>query len=528
VDAIALTGRGYARFLAAGAFFLRKYRDVVNDLNVYPVPDGDTGTNMYLTARSAAIAAYGSRAGALSDVASAAAAGALMGARGNSGVILSQMLRGFAHHVRHRNEIDTFTVATGMREAALAARQALLKPTEGTILSVADAASDAAYRLALHEPDLLRLLHGVLNAANEALEATPQQLPALAQAGVVDAGGAGLVYLLEGMLRFLPEARVRATAFPRRPERARVFTTRQVVGRHHFCTEFVLENGTCTPLELRAALEPHGESLIVADAQPSVKVHVHTDDPQRIASIAARFGVPTGLKIDDMRRQHRRLLVDDGERSRSIVAVVPGSGFEAIARELGAEVVVDAAARSPSVEDLLLAIDSALSDRVYLFADDANVVPAAREAAVLSKKNVSVVPTRNVLEGIAGLLAMSAGEPDEATLQETIARTGSARVFIAAKDSAADGISLRRGTPAAIVQETLVDGTSVAEVAIKAVETMRDGHRDGLITLYYGGAQREKDARRLGEGLRAAFAGTDVEYYYGGMSNAEYWIAFDA
>ncbi len=522
-----LNGRGYARFLAAGAYFLRKYREVVNDLNVYPVPDGDTGANMFLTIRSAALEAYRVRTRALSEVAGAAAQGALMGARGNSGVILSQMLRGFAHHVRHRTEVDTFGVATALREAASAARQALLKPADGTILSVADAAADAAYHLALHEPDLLRLLHGVLKASNEALEATPLQLPALAQAGVVDAGGAGLVYLLEGVLAFLPEVRVRATAFPRRPVRALVFNARQTLGENRFCTEFVLEDAACGAQELRNALEGRGESLLVVGLRPTLKVHIHTDDPKRVEEIAARFGTPTRMKMDDMNEQHRLLVVEQ-ERTRSIVSVVPGDGFEAIARELGTEVVLNTATQSPSVRDLLLAINKCLSARVYLFTNDANVIPAAKEAAAVTAKNVTIVPSRNVLEGVAGLLAMSATtEPSESQLESAVQGTRGARLFLAARTTTAGGICVARGAPAALVDEMLIGGTTLTDVAVKAVEAMRNGQRGGLITLYYGRGQREKDARRLGEGLQAAFTGADVEYYYGGMTNAEYWIAFD-
>src|SRR5579884_429212 len=192
MDVTALDGRAYAKFITAGSYFLRQYRQVLNDLNVFPVPDGDTGTNMYLTCRQAALEAGKLQDRPLSEVAAAAAQGALMGARGNSGVIISQMLRGFAHHVRHRSEIDTFMLATGMREAVQAARQALVKVVDGTIISVAEAAADAAYHLALRERDFYRVANGVLRAANEALERTPDQLPVLKEAGVVDSGGAGL------------------------------------------------------------------------------------------------------------------------------------------------------------------------------------------------------------------------------------------------------------------------------------------------------------------------------------------------
>lgn len=527
VEVITLDGRRYARFLAAGAYFLKKYRTVVNDLNVYPVPDGDTGTNMYLTVRSAAQEAYRVRQSSLSVVAASAAEGALMGARGNSGVILSQMLRGFAHHVRHRVDADTFVVATAMREAALAARQSLLKPAEGTILSVADAAAGAAYRIALRENNFLRFLSAILKAANEALDATPQQLPALAEAGVVDAGGAGFVYLLEGALVFVPETRARATAFPRRPDRALVFSSKQNVGEKRFCTEFVLEQATCTTAELRRLLEPRGESLLVVGAPPTIRVHVHTDDPDRVKALASRCGSPARMKVEDMEHQHSLLLVDGSSRTRSLVAVVPGAGFAAIARELGAEVVLPAT-ESPSVRELLLAVNKALGDRVFLFVNDGDAIAAAGEAAKLSAKNVIVIPTRNIVEGIAGLLA--AGTSDAPELSELMAaatHVRSAQLFFAAKNTTLAGIAVSKGEPAALYEGSLFASETLQGVAREAIARMRRDNENGLATLYYGGTQREKDAQRLCEELHVALTGIDVEYYYGGMKNVEYWIAYD-
>jgi hypothetical protein len=199
-----LDGRAFGKFVAAGTYFLRKYRSVVNDLNVFPVPDGDTGSNLYLTARAALREAAGKRGQPLSAVAAAVAQGSLYGARGNSGVILSQMFRGFAHAVRHRDAIDTFGLAMAMNDAVSAARGALTKPVEGTIITVAQRAADEAGKLALHEPDFYRLIAAVVRAANEALDRTPDQLAVLKEAGVVDSGGAGLCYFIEGALAFLP------------------------------------------------------------------------------------------------------------------------------------------------------------------------------------------------------------------------------------------------------------------------------------------------------------------------------------
>ncbi|HTU71012.1 MAG TPA: DAK2 domain-containing protein [Candidatus Baltobacteraceae bacterium] len=529
MDVTSLDGRGFAKFLTAGTYFLRTYRSVLNDLNVFPVPDGDTGTNMYLTARAAMLEAGRLPRGTpLSEVAAAAANGSLMGARGNSGVIVSQMLRGFAHHVRHRREIDTFMLATGMREAAAAARAALLRPVEGTILSVAEASAEAAYRLALHERDFYRLGGGIVRAANEALDRTPEQLPPLKEAGVVDAGGAGFVYFIEGILRFLPESKTRATAFPRREIGRRIFTAAQAVGEHKFCTEFVLEDATCTLHDLRAQLEPRGESLIVIGAPPTIKVHVHTDNPDRVQEIAAKAGRLTRVKVEDMERQHQLLVVDAPATARSIVAVVPGPGFERIARELGAEVVVNGN-RNPSVRDLLLAVNKTLGSEVYLFANDKNVVLAAKEVAAMTDKHVHVLPTPDIVGGIAGLFAMRSGGqavPTDAAIMDAAARVRSAMVFYAGKSTTFGGVRVERGRPAAIAADVLLTGESLGTAASAALDAM-GASKGGLVTLYYGGAQREKDAQRLSEELGNVYAKTDVEYYYGGMKNAEYWISLD-
>jgi DAK2 domain fusion protein YloV len=530
MDVTALDGRAYAKFLTAGTYFLRKYRQVLNDLNVFPVPDGDTGTNMYLTIRSAALAAGRLHGGpALWAVAAAAADGSLMGARGNSGVIISQMLRGFAHHVRNRSEIDTFVLATAMREAVAAARQALLHPVEGTIISVAEAAAESAYRLALREPDFYRLANGVLKAANEALDRTPEQLPVLKEAGVVDAGGAGFVYFLEGVLRFLPDTAVRATAFPRRPVKQKVFTSGQVVGEFKYCTEFILEQSTCDTVELRRLLEPRSESLLVIGGKPTIKVHIHTDDPQRVQDIASKHGELTRVKVDNMENQHNVLVVDKPPSVRSIVAVVPGPGFERIVYELGAEVVVGGT-KNPSVRDLLLAVNKCLSDDIYLFVNDKNVALAAREVTKLTDKRVRVVPTVDIVGGIAGLFAMRESvktqTPAEELLLAAAARVKSAQLFFAGRDARLGGAQVERGKPAAAYAGTLIAAETLAQTMTEVLTAM-GARGGGLVTLYYGGAQKEKDAQRLSEEMRAAFPDGDVEYYYGGMKSAEYWISLD-
>jgi DAK2 domain fusion protein YloV len=522
-----LDGRAFGKFVAAGTYFLRKYRGVLNDLNVFPVPDGDTGSNMYLTARAALRELSKVRDEPLSVVAAAAAQGSLLGARGNSGVILSQMLRGFAHNVRHRDAIDTFQLSVAMKDAVAAARAALTRPVEGTIISVAQSAADEAYALAINEPDFYRLATGIVRAANEALERTPEQLPALREAGVVDSGGAGLLYFIEGALRFLPDATVRTTAFPRRPVRSRVFSRHQHIGDNRFCTEFVLEDATIDTQPFRDQLAALGDSLIVAGAAPTIKVHLHTAVPGDVQVLAGKHGTLSRLKIEDMAKQHQLLVVDAPRTPFAIASVVPGAGFDRIARELGAEVTIPAfRGANPSVEDLVVGVNATLADHVVLLPNDPNVALAAREVAALTAKTVTIVPTRNVLQGLAVQLALAGRDavPDAADLnlaQHTIA---TAAIFFAGKDSSVDGVAVKKGAPSATIDGRLRTSPTLSSL-FAAVAAELGAAAGGLITLYYGGRQKERDAQRYAAEIGERFADVSVEYYFGGQPEIEYWMS---
>jgi uncharacterized protein len=524
-----LDGRAFEKFVAAGTYFLRKYRGVLNDLNVFPVPDGDTGSNMFLTAKAALHEASRVRTQPLSEVASAAANGSLLGARGNSGVILSQMLRGFAHGVRHRDRIDTFQLSLAMREAVGAARAALAKPVEGTILSVASAAADEAYRLAVREPDFYRLANAVLRAANDALDRTPEQLPALKEANVVDAGGAGFCYFLEGVLRFLPEHTSRATAFPRRPVRSSVFTRQQVVGENHYCTEFVLEDATVEARPLREELARHGDSLLVVGGVPTLKVHIHAAEPETVKAIAARYGTVTRWKREDMAEQHNLLVVDAPAKAVGIAAVVPGAGFDRIARELGADVTIPVPnGANPSVRDLLIGVNASLAQTVYLLPNDPNVALAAREVGALTEKTVIVVPSADPVGGLAVLLRLGAAEEPlaDGELDRALGEVRSAAVFFAGKDASVGGVAVQKGAPSASVGKRLLTAASLEDVIVAALDAL-GAAGGGLVTLYYGGAQKERDAQKYAAVIGERFADVDVEYYYGGQPSVEYWISVE-
>lgn len=530
-------GRAFLRFLVAGAYFLRKYRSIVNDLNVFPVPDGDTGTNMYMTVRSAMVEASRRRSDDLSVVAAAAASGSLMGARGNSGVIISQMFRGFAHAVRHRQSIETRDLASAMQDAVHAARQALLKPVEGTILSVAAGAANAAFRTAVSEPDFFAVLHAIVGAANEALEKTPEQLAVLKEAKVVDAGGQGFVYFMEGAIRMLPGRAPYTTAFPRRPVRRTTFTAHQKVEEHRFCTEFVLTTQTISSIGLRDLLASQGDSLIVAGGDGALRVHIHTDYPNKVTALAQEFGEVSRTKVENMEEQHNVLVVDRESKPRGIVCVVPGDGFAKICKELGADVTVfGGRTMNPSVKDLLVAVNKVLAPVVYLFPNDKNIVAAAREVQSLTDRQVIVVPTRTVSEGIAALFELlnepvdKMSDPEQLVAKSTLFASGA--ILRAGRDARYCGERVRRGELMGALEsrngkpEAIVKGPDAATIAASMVREA-EATSASLITLYYGSVRKLKDAESLAKALRAAYPKTVVEVYYGGQAASDYLISIE-
>jgi DAK2 domain fusion protein YloV len=528
-------GVAFVRFLAAGTYFLRAYRGIVNDLNVFPVPDGDTGTNMLCTVRQALRAARAAHSRDLSVVAAAAANGSLMGARGNSGVMISQMFRGFAHAVRHRQAIETRDLAAAMHEAVHAARRALVKPVEGTMLSVAAAAAQAAFKAALDEPDFLAVLHAVVNAAHAALEKTPDQLAVLKEADVVDAGGQGFVYFLEGAVRMLPGRAPYRTAFPRRPLRRATFTRRQRVDVHRYCTEFILTGDCLSASELRRQLVERGDSLIVAGDRQALRVHIHTDDPESILSLAGRAGDVSRVKVDDMREQHRMLVVADELRPRGVVCVVPGEGFARICTELGADVTLRGGpGANPAVGELLTAANSVLARTVYLLPNDANTVATARQVPQPADRTVIVVPTRTIAEGIAALFALLEAPAEDAIDPARLGTSlvGSGEIFRAGRASRIGGVAVRRGElvgsflAAGAELPGLVHGRDAAAIAAAILRAAGESEVT-LATLYYGASRSRREAEAVAERLRNLFPRLTVEVYYGGQEATEYVMSLE-
>ncbi|MBC5826483.1 MAG: DAK2 domain-containing protein [Candidatus Eremiobacteraeota bacterium] len=543
-------GKAFTDFLVAGTFFLRKYRSAVDALNVFPVPDGDTGANMLLTTRSAMIKARRLRSPRVSAAAAAAAEGSLMGARGNSGVIISQMLRGFSNAVRDVDELDAQGLADGLGASVRAAREALVDPVEGTMLSVAAAAAEAAAKAAPGETDLLRVLAAMVEAANIALERTKEQLPVLSEAQVVDAGGQGLAYFLEGALRMRAGNAPYQSSFPLRASANSTFSVRQRVDENRFCTEFLIEGAQTTAGELRAILHPHGDSLIVAGGDSVLRVHLHTDFPQRVARLAGVHGRVTNLKAQNMEEQHDVLVADKPSKARGLVAVVPGEGFAKIYRELGADVTVMGGwGSNPSVKDLLAAVNRVLARTVYLLPNDKNGLLAAEEVDALTDRRVIVVPSRFATEGIAVLINLTnewslldGGREDESqarpgtlTSEElkhyTEGVLANCSIFHAGKDAIVGDVSLKKGELVGAVDcrdapnPRLIPGADARAIAVDCIRAAAPKSAS-LVTFYYGAGRTSEDADEVADAVRATFPLLAVEAYYGGQAS-DYVISIE-
>jgi len=342
------------------------------------------------------------------------------------------------------------------------------------------------------------------------------------------------VYFLEGILRFLPAQTQRATAYPRRAIRATIHRHRREIGENAFCTEFILSNAAIEPSALREMLSRKGDSILVAGEPPVLRVHVHTGQPDGVQSLAAQHGTVERVKVDDMSQQHRLLVVDPPKRAFSIVAVVPGLGFDRIMRELGTEeTLVSEAGANPSVGDIVLAIRKCIARDVIVLPNDSNIVLAAREAGRLlrEEKNVTIVPTGDVAAGLAVLVSVGGRiaegpVPDSDELETAAARVRTASVFFAGKSTTIAGLRLGKGAPAGQIGDALFSADEIATVVEEAVRRLA-GTEGGLVTLYYGGTQRERDSERIASLLRKRLSSLDIEWFFGGQQTSEYVVSFE-
>ncbi len=550
-----LTADLFVELMGAGAAFLEQRKETVNSLNVFPVPDGDTGTNMALTLASAR-RELGTAAGLpLGQAAQRMARGALLGARGNSGVILSQFLRGFAQGMAGLESAGPADLAGAFAAATETAYRAVIKPVEGTMLTVGRGASQAAERAAQEGKDLEGVLQAAVAGAKEALERTPSLLPVLARAGVVDAGGQGLVYFLEGILAAVrgeaaaPEMPSGATTSAARileaaAEAAGVHAhgpiTHEFV-EHRYCTEFLIRGQNLDLDEIQALLAPLGDSLLVVGDSELVKVHVHTNHPGRALEVGTARGELLEVSVANMQEQNRiaaahgqpqdvpvapsqppEVAAGNGVvKGIGVVAVAQGEGWRKLLESLGVDQVVPGGqTMNPSAAELVAAIEAVAAPEVVVLPNNSNIVFTARQAVELTERRVHVVPTRTAAAGVAAMMAYTP-EGDAAavakTMSEAAERVRTAEVTYAVRDSEAWDVAVRAGDCIALVggsvRAVAQDPESAAMAALR--ELVSDD--DSLISIYYGEDVEPSAAEALAEEARRAWPDCDVEVYAGGQ-----------
>jgi DAK2 domain fusion protein YloV len=534
-------GPVFKRALLGSLTWLSNNHEEVNRLNVFPVPDGDTGTNMLLTLQSAVEDIKESNAAEVSKIAKLASHGSLMGARGNSGVILSQIFRGFARAVEGKTSLTPTELATALEEAANAAYRAVNKPTEGTILTVAREAGRAA-AAAASSPDATvpKVIAAAAAGARAAVLKTPSQLQILREAGVVDAGGFGLQLILEGMLKTFEDTE---PGFAINETKRATIPVSQVnmelpEGGWGYCTEFLIEGTDLDTDVIRTQIESLGNSVLVVGEPELVKVHVHTDDPTSVINLAGNYGKLLKLNVGDMSTQHQRIIESQSPVTKAtrpngvgVVAVVAGKGLVEIFRGLGVDFIVEGGqTMNPSTQDMLTAIESLPYSEVVLLPNNRNVVPAAKQILGLTKKKVHVVETHSVPQGIAALVAFRPERPGPENvhaMKVEAERVQTIEVTHAVRDTRSNGLKVKKGDVIGLINDKLeFAGADYPEVVKKALGKLGPESYE-LVTVYRGQQASDDELARLESEIRSNYPSLEVEVQQGDQQHYPFILSVE-
>ena len=541
-----------SKMFLAGAGNIEAQKEYINELNVFPVPDGDTGTNMSLTIMAAAKEVAALNNPDMETLAKAISSGSLRGARGNSGVILSQLFRGFTKAIRDTKEIDVLTLAAACDKAKETAYKAVMKPKEGTILTVARGIADKALELAETVDDLEEFIPQVIAHAEEVLAQTPEMLPVLKEAGVVDSGGQGLVEVLKGAYdaflgkeidysKIAPSTSVNVT---------KVSADTNAEIKFGYCTEFIIMTEKAftdkDERDFKAYLESIGDSIVCVADDEIVKIHVHTNDPGLAIQKALTYGQLTKMKIDNMREEHEEKLIREAEKVAKqekekakaeqkefgFIAVSIGEGLNEIFRELGVDYIIEGGqTMNPSTDDMLNAIDEVNAKHVYIFPNNKNITLAANQAKSLVKdKEVIVIPTKTVPQGITAIINfvpdMSAEENEEAML-EAIQYVKTGQVTYAVRDTRIDDKEIHKDDIMGIGDSGILSvGKDIAETTKEMLAELVDDE-SGMISIYYGADVSEEDAEKLTAEIEELYPDVDVDTHLGGQPIYYYVIAVE-
>ncbi len=525
------SGHDLVGMFSAAVMGLERSAAEIDSLNVFPVPDGDTGTNMLLTVRSAVAEASRFNNGTASSVARALARGALMGARGNSGVILSQILRGLASTLNDKECMEGSDLVAGLMAGSNLAYKAVSRPVEGTILTVIKEASAAAEGASL-TGDLCSIVEATVSAAKDSVARTPSLLPVLREAGVVDAGGLGLYVILEGFLRYLRGEAVEGGEIPQ-PIPVELPKATSGEFTYGYCTEFIIEGQDLSLDGIRDWLETHGESVVVAGDEDMVRVHVHTLDPGAAISYATSLGTLHQIKVQNMDEQHEDFLAMKRPPAVGIatVAVASGDGLMEVFRSLGAAAIVPGGqTMNPSTGEILRAIASVPSNKVIILPNNENIVLGAEQVRLLSAKRVEIVPTETVPQGVAALLAFNYEadlEANIAAMKEAISTVKTVEVTTAVRPAKIGELEMKEGQAIAFLDgEAVAVGDSVPQIVDEVLDQL-DMAASEIVTIYYGADTEASEAEGLAEALRRKYPHIEVEAIYGGQPHYNYIVSVE-
>lgn len=536
---IKISGIDFCNMVIHGSNKLEEQSDYVNALNVFPVPDGDTGTNMSMTFKAAVKEIENMNNDSIEEVSKKLAKGALMGARGNSGVILSQIFRGISKGFEGQKEVDAKELALALKEGCNSAYKAVMRPTEGTILTIIRAAADSALKAVEHEPkiDVVELMRIVTKESKIMLDKTPDMLPALKQAKVVDSGGMGLLIILEGMYEVLRDGiKPSIQNFVSKGEGVSVANN---LDEHEikfgYCTEFIILGDANKANGFKNEIEHLGDSMIVVGYEDVIKVHIHTNDPGAVLSKAVKIGELSKLKIDNMREEHRSLLMEQGEMAETSIAaesiietekkkyafvsVAMGEGIRDIFTDLGVDYVIEGGqTMNPSTEDIVKCIEKLNAEHVFILPNNKNIIMAANQAAEISEKDVHVIPTKTIPQGITCVTMFDPkAEVTENVeiLNEAIEAVKSASVTYAVRDTEMDGIAIKEGNILGLKEGKIKEvGNDKFEVTSKLIESMVDEDSE-LITIFYGEDCSEDEVNDFLSELEDKYEDLDVQCYSG-------------
>ena len=548
-----IDGKMLQKMFLAGAQNLEAKKEYINELNVFPVPDGDTGTNMTMTIMAAAKEVSAIEAPTMETLAKAISGGSLRGARGNSGVILSQLFRGFTKGIKEYEEINVSIAAAAFQRAVETAYKAVMKPKEGTILTVARGGAERALELAEETDDLVYFLDEVIKHMKVVLDQTPEMLPVLKEAGVVDSGGEGLLTVMKGCYDALLGKEIDFTAIApaTKPAGGASVSSGEISSadiKFGYCTEFIImvekEYNEQTELDFKAYLESIGDSIVVVSDEDIVKVHVHTNDPGLAIQRALTYGSLTKMKIDNMREEHNEKVVREAEKAAEqakkeeprkeygFISVSAGDGLSEIFKGLGVDYLIEGGqTMNPSTEDMLNAIDKVNADTIYILPNNKNIILAAEQAKHLTEdKEVVVIPSKTIPQGIAAIINFM---PDKsvadntAAMEEGMAAVKSGSVTYAVRDTSIDGKTIRENDMMGIGDTgILAVGPDLIDTTLELIDCLTDEDSE-LISLYYGADVSEEDADLLAEMIAEKYPEVEVEVNAGGQPIYYYVISVE-